>query len=131
MRFLSPYQPAILSAVRIVTAYMFMLHGTAKVFGWPTSMGGGFEWASLMGAAAALELAGGALLLLGLFTRPVAFLLSGHMAVAYFMFHAKAADWLFPIANHGESAVLFCFIFLYFSAAGGGCFAIDHARRKK
>ena len=86
---------------------------------------------SIFGAAAALELVGGALLLLGLFTRPVAFILSGQMAVAYFMFHAGADNFLYPLLNHGESAVLFAFIFLYFAAAGGGCLALDRLCCKK
>ena len=81
---------------------------------------------SIFGAAAALELVGGALLLLGLFTRPVAFILSGQMAVAYFMFHAGNTP-LFPVLNGGESAVLFSFIFLYFAAAGGGSLSLDRA----
>ena len=126
MRFLAPYQQHILSLVRIVSAYLFILHGTSKVFAFPdASMGAHFSWNSIFGVAAALELLGGALLLLGFFTRPVAFLLSGQMAVAYFMFHAGADNFLYPLLNHGESAVLFSFIFLYFAAAGGGCLALD------
>ena len=81
---------------------------------------------SIFGAAAALELVGGTLLLLGLFTRPVAFILSGQMAVAYFMVHAKSALF-FPLVNHGESAALFSLIFLYFTAAGGGSLSLDRA----
>lgn len=122
MHFLAPWQGHILSVLRIVTAYMFILHGTAKVFGAPVDMSAGFEWASLKGASAALELVGGGLLLLGLFTRPVAFILSGHMAVAYFMVHAS----LFPLAKGGEAAALFSFIFLYLAAAGGGKWALDN-----
>ena len=80
--------------------------------------------------AAALELVGGTLLLLGLFTRPVAFLLSGQMAVAYFMAHAAQGNVLMPMANSGELAVLFCFVFLYLSAAGGGNLSLDHLRGK-
>ena len=91
MRFLAPYQSTILSLVRIASAYMFILHGTTKAFGFPSAPQYPLEWMSIFGAAAALELVGGALLLLGLFTRPVAFILSGQMAVAYFMFHAGAA----------------------------------------
>lgn len=119
---LSPLQGVILSIVRIVTAYAFILHGTAKVFGFPKDMTANFSWNSLAGASAGLELVGGTLLLLGLFTRPVAFLLSGHMAVAYFMVHAS---W-FPLLKGGEPAMLFSFIFLYFASAGGGCLALDN-----
>ena len=131
MLFLAPYQNLILSLVRIVSAYLFILHGTSKVFAFPdASMGAHFSWNSIFGVAAALELLGGALLLLGFFTRPVAFLLSGQMAVAYFMFHAKA-NALFPQLNGGESAVLFSFIFLYFAAAGGGSLSLDNALQSR
>jgi len=101
MRFLAPYQSTILSLVRIASAYMFILHGTTKAFGFPSAPQYPLEWMSIFGAAAALELVGGALLLLGLFTRPVAFILSGQMAVAYFMFHAGADNFLYPLLNHG------------------------------
>lgn len=130
MRFLAPYQSTILSLVRIASAYMFILHGTTKAFGFPSAPQYPLEWMSIFGAAAALELVGGALLLLGLFTRPVAFILSGQMAVAYFMFHAKA-NALFPLLNGGESAVLFSFIFLYFAAAGGGSLSLDNALQSR
>lgn len=126
MTFLEPWQSRLLSVLRIVTAYMFILHGTAKVFGMPVDMSAGFDWLSLKGASAMLELVGGGLLLLGLGTRPVAFLLSGHMAVAYFMVHAS---W-FPLARGGEAAALFSFIFLYIAAAGGGAWALDNALDK-
>ena len=129
MRFLAPYQSTILSLVRIASAYMFILHGTTKAFGFPSAPQYPLEWMSIFGAAAALELVGGALLLLGLFTRPVAFILSGQMAVAYFMFHAGNTP-LFPVLNGGESAVLFSFIFLYFAAAGGGSLSLDRALRR-
>lgn len=121
-RFLAPYQAQILSLLRLVAAYAFFLHGTAKVFGFPISMGNApFNWASLMGVAAALELVGGALLFVGLFTRPVAFLLSGQMAVAYFMAHFS----LYPLAKGGEAALLFSLVFLYFASAGGGAWSLD------
>lgn len=121
MTFLSRWQPQLLSVLRIVAAYMFILHGMAKVFGMPVDMSQGFTWLSLKGASAMLELVGGGLLLLGLGTRPVAFLLSGHMAFAYFMVHPS---W-FPMANGGEPAALFSFIFLYLAAAGGGAWSLD------
>lgn len=124
MHFLSPFQPHLLSVLRIVSAYMFILHGTAKVFGAPVDMSAHFHWASMYGVSALLELVGGTLLLLGLFTRPVAFVLSGHMAFAYFIAHAS----LFPIASKGEAAALFSFIFLYIAAAGGGKWALDNHR---
>ena len=126
MRFLAPYQGIILSFVRIASAYMFILHGTTKAFGFPSAPQYPLEWMSIFGAAAALELVGGTLLLLGLFTRPVAFILSGQMAVAYFMVHAKSALF-FPLVNHGESAALFSLIFLYFAAPGGGSLSLDRA----
>lgn len=117
------FQPALLSVLRIVAAYLFLLHGTAKFFGFPVDMGGSPE--GLMLVAAVLEVVGGILLVLGLFTRPAAFVLSGQMAVAYFMAHASEGSMLFPIANGGESAVLFCFVFLYLAAAGGGAWSLD------
>ena len=102
----------------------FLLHGTAKFFSFPMSMGGAPE--GLMLVAGILEIVGGILLILGLFTRPAAFVLSGQMAAAYFMVHASSGNVLFPLANHGESAVLFCFVFLYLAVAGGGAWALDN-----
>ena len=129
MNFLSRFQSPLLSVLRIVTAYLFIWHGTAKVFGFPASMGD-ISGNPLMIAAAALELIGGTLLLLGLFTRPVAFILSGQMAFAYFLAHASEGNPLLPLTNSGESAVLFCFVFLYIAAAGAGSLSIDHVRGK-
>lgn len=118
-----------LSVLRIVTAFLFLQHGTAKLFGAPhVAMFDGLQLASLMGAAGVLELVGGALLLIGLFTRPVAFVLSGFMAVAYFMAHASQGHVFVPILNQGELAILFCFVFLYVAAAGGGAWSADAAR---
>lgn len=125
MNALSRFAPAVLSLLRIASAYMFMLHGTAKFFSFPVSMGGGSPLGIYL-AAAILEVGGGLLLLLGLLTRPVAFILSGQMAVAYFMAHASQGNALFPIANGGESAALFSFLFLYFAAAGGGAWSLDN-----
>ena len=122
---LNRFAPAVLSLLRIASAYMFMLHGTAKFFSFPVSMGGGSPLGIYL-AAAILEVGGGLLLLLGLLTRPVAFILSGQMAVAYFMAHASQGNALFPIANGGESAALFSFLFLYFAAAGGGAWSLDN-----
>jgi putative oxidoreductase len=107
-----------------MTALLFMQHGIIKLFGFPPGAPPGqVPLASLFGVGGVMELAGGALLVLGLFTRPVAFLLSGEMAVAYFLFHAPH-DFL-PSLNHGEGAILYCFIFLYLSAAGGGVWSVD------
>ncbi len=107
-----------------------MLHGTAKLFAIPhLEMFDGLQLLSLYGFAGILEAVGGLLLLLGLFTRPVAFILSGQMAVAYFIAHAAKAP-LLPLVNGGEAAALFCFIFLYLSAAGGGSWALDNKHSK-
>ena len=124
-------QPILLSVLRIVTAYLFLLHGTAKFFGFPTAMGSGSPEGLMLSVKHSVRLpmtfcVGGILLILGLFTRPAAFLLSGQMAVAYFMAHAAKGSVLFPLANGGESAVLFCFVFLYLAAAGGGSLALDN-----
>jgi putative oxidoreductase len=121
---LSPYALAVL---RIVTALLFIEHGTMKLFGFPAAMeGGNVALFSLFGLSAILELVGGALILVGLFTRPVAFLLAGEMAVAYWMVHAPQN--VYPILNGGESAILFCFVFLYLVFAGPGALSLDAAR---
>jgi putative oxidoreductase len=118
------YLPHAQGLLRIAAALLFLQHGTAKLFGYPhVAMFENLKLFSLMGAAGVLELVGGALLLVGLFTRPAAFLLSGQMAVAYFGFHALEAFW--PILNKGELAALYCFVFLFFSVAGPGKFALD------
>jgi len=125
------YTPRALSLLRIVAAFLFIQHGTAKFFGVPhVAMFDGFQVASLMGVAGTLELVGGALLLVGLFTRPVAFVLSGFMAVAYFMAHASRGFVLTPILNQGELAIMFSFVFLLISAAGGGAWSVDAVRGK-
>ena len=116
------WQPRILGLLRIVAALSFLQHGTAKVFGFPhVPMFDGLQLLSPVGFAGILEVAGGVLLLLGIFTRPVAFILSGEMAFAYFLAHAQKS--FFPILNQGELAILYCFVFLYFAAAGGGAFS--------
>lgn len=123
--------PQVLSLVRIVSAYLFMLHGSAKHLGIPFIEGlASTPVTSLSGIAGLMELIGGVLLLLGLFTRPVAFLLSGLMAFAYFIAHAPRAP-LLPLMNGGESAVLFCFVFLYLSVAGGGAWSLDALRSRR
>lgn len=117
----------LLSILRIVTAFLFIAHGTQKLLGFPIPRSSSFELWSLGGVAGVLEFVGGALMLVGLFTRPVAFVLSGLMAFAYFIAHAPQGFW--PIANRGELAVLYCFVFLYFAAAGGGPLSLDSLMR--
>ncbi|SIS72985.1 DoxX family protein [Paracoccus saliphilus] len=122
LKFLSRYSPYMLSLLRIVSALIFMAHGTQKILGFPASdMNPGVM--SLPWIAGIMELVGGALLILGLFTRPVAFLLSGLMAFAYWMVHAPQN--LFPALNGGDAAILYCFIFLYLFFAGPGPISLD------
>jgi putative oxidoreductase len=111
------------SILRIVAALLFLLHGTSKLFGFPPSEMPRPEAGDILWLGALLETIGGGLLLVGLFSRPVAFILSGEMAVAYFMYHAPQS--LYPSVNGGDAAILFCFIFLYIAAAGPGPWAID------
>jgi putative oxidoreductase len=125
---LARYQPAALAALRIITALLFIEHGTQKLFDFPASGHAGGTLGGLFLIAALLESIGGLLVLVGLFTRPVAFLLSGEMAIAYFMAHFPKS--LFPIQNGGEAAVLFCFVFLYLVFAGAGAFALDNRRSR-
>ena len=131
MRSLLPpsWSPFLLSALRIVAAFLLMGHGTQKLFGWPTEEPQPTApLMSLMGLAGLLETFGGLLLLFGLFTRPVAFLLAGEMAVAYFKAHAPRGFW--PILNHGELPALLCFVFLYLAAAGPGRWSLDALRAR-
>ena len=110
-----------------MTALLFMEHGGQKLFGFPPSQHGGpGSLMSLVGIAGMLELFGGLFILLGLITRPVAFLLAGEMAVAYFMVHATRGFW--PVLNGGELSALYCFVFIYLSVAGGGVWSVDHLR---
>jgi putative oxidoreductase len=134
MVYLNPLQtkwaPRVLSVLRIVQAFLFMQHGGQKLFGFPPSQQGGTPpLFSLIGVGGILEFFGGLLMLLGLFTRPVAFILSGMMAVAYFMAHAPRGFW--PVINQGELAVIYCFVFLYFSVAGGGEWSLDNQLKRK
>lgn len=125
---ITTWSPRLLSVLRIVAGLLFLEHGTAKLLHFPPmEMFDNLQIASLTGVAGILELVGGALLVVGLFTRPVAFILSGEMAVAYFMAHAPQN--FFPLLNGGESAILFCFIFLYLAAAGGGAWSLDRMLR--
>ncbi len=120
------WAPYLLSILRVMAASLFVQAGTAKLFAFPAAIlpnGGTAPLGSLVGFAGILETFGGLFLLVGLFTRPVAFLLSGQMAVAYFIGHAPLGFW--PVLNQGMSAILFCFVWLYFSAAGPGPWSID------
>jgi putative oxidoreductase len=126
MRIPASWQPIAQSVMRMVVGFTFSCHGLQKLFG---LLGGHrVEYLSLLGAAGVLETFGGLLILLGLFTRPVAFVLCGEMATAYFMRHAPRSVW--PIANGGELAVLYCFLFLYFLSAGPGPWSLDSQFRK-
>ena len=135
--FHTKWAPRLLSLLRIIAAFLLMQHGAQKVFGvlTPTpppgapSSHGTFELFSRMGVAGILELFGGFLLLLGLFTRPVAFILSGLLAAAYFIQHAPGGFW--PILNRGELAALYSFVFLYLAAAGGGEWSLDSLLSKR
>jgi putative oxidoreductase len=121
------WSPRLLSVLRIMTALLFLQHGTAKFLGFPhVDAFDNIQFVSLLGASGVLELVGGVLMLIGLFTRPVAFILSGFMAVAYFMAHATQG--FYPLLNQGELAVMYCFVFLYLSVAGGGAWSADAAR---
>ena len=117
--------PYLLSLLRIVAAFVFAPSGTIKLFGWPMAMPGGItiEPFSQMWIGAVLEIVGGSLILLGLFTRPAAFVLAGEMAVAYLQFHAPNSFW--PVVNQGVPAVMFCFVWLYLSSAGPGPLSLD------
>ena len=130
--FQATWAPRALGALRIVAGYLFIAHGTAKLFAFPhVAMFDGLQVLSLAGIAGVLEVVGGAALILGLFTRPVAFVLSGLMAFAYFIGHAPQGNVLLPLLNGGELAVLYSFAFLFFSVAGGGAYALDNLRGRK
>jgi putative oxidoreductase len=129
--FFDAWRPRVLGILRIITAYLLIPHGTAKLFGVPhVAMFDGLQLMSLMGLAGVLEVFGGLLMLIGLFTRPVAFVLCGFMAVAYFMAHGSQGNVLLPMLNQGELAVLYCFVLLYFVFAGAGAYSVDAARRR-
>lgn len=123
------WAPRMLAVLRIMTALLFMEHGTQKLFGFPPSGNPGPELFSLLGVQGVLEVFGGALILIGLFTRPVAFILSGDMAVAYFMAHAPES--FFPVLNGGDAAILYCFVFFYIFVAGPGAWSVDGAGRRE
>jgi putative oxidoreductase len=125
MSFLTNFSPALLSVLRIMTGLLLLQHGTSKFLGIPQSQLTGTDLTSMFGIAGIFELVGGVLLVIGLFTRPVAFILAGMMAVAYFMVHAPQG--FYPLLNGGELAVLYCFVMLYLAAAGGGPLSADRA----
>ncbi|MEZ5344375.1 MAG: DoxX family protein [Pyrinomonadaceae bacterium] len=122
------WQPRALSVLRIMTGFLFLWHGTQKLFAFPPKSGSG-ELSALILVAGILEFFGGVMILVGFLTRPTAFILSGLMAVAYFMAHGMNA--FLPIVNKGELAVLYCFVFLYLFFAGGGEWSVDNLIRKK
>jgi putative oxidoreductase len=125
MSALAAWEPRLRSLVRIAVGFTFSLHGWQKAFGAFGGLGGQRPpLDSMLGAAGIIETIGGALIILGLFTRPVAFLLAGEMAVGYFRTHAPRGFW--PILNGGELAVFYCFFFLWLSAAGAGPWSVDH-----
>ena len=123
------WAPYLQSVLRIVVAFLFIAHGTQKLFGFPSAEPRAtVALMSLYGLAGVLETFGGLLMLLGLFTRPVAFILAGEMASAYFISHVPRGVW--PLLNRGEPAVLFCFTWLYFAAAGAGPWSLDALRKR-
>ncbi|HUF56138.1 MAG TPA: DoxX family protein [Thermohalobaculum sp.] len=123
MTFLRPYKDWLLSVLRIMAGLLFLQHGTTKYLGIPQTDMTGASPLTMGGAAGLIELIGGALIVIGLFTRPAAFLASGTMAVAYFMAHAPQN--FYPILNGGELAALYCFVFLYLAGAGAGPISVD------
>lgn len=129
MTFLQPFAGIILSVLRFMSGLLVLQHGTTKILAFPVTQHTGTPLASMSGAAGVIELVCGGLVVLGLFTRPAAFLLSGMTAVAYFLAHAGRG--IFPILNGGELAALYCFTFLYIAAAGGGTFSLDRMIRGK
>lgn len=127
MRFLEPYTAQLLSVLRIMSGLLFLQHGTTKYLNIPVSPMNNASPMTMGGAAGLIELVGGVLIVIGLFTRPVAFVLSGTMAVAYFLAHAPGG--FFPLLNGGELSAMYCFVFLFLAAAGGGVWSVDQMRK--
>jgi putative oxidoreductase len=128
-RLFEKWQPQALAALRVMAALLFMEHGTAKLLHFPVPQPGVSDpLPPLLLAAAIIEIVGGTLVVLGLFTRLAAFLMAGEIAIGYFMFHFPQSFW--PIVNQGEAAILYCFIFLYLAAAGPGAWSVDGAQRR-
>jgi putative oxidoreductase len=131
MRFLEPYADHVHAALRIVAGYAFALHGAQKLLGVPGA-GDPVALASLIGLAGLIELAGGTMIAIGLWTSRAAFIASGEMAVAYFIGHvARSGVFLFPVVNQGEPAVLYCFLFLYLAVRGTGRWGVDGLLAKR
>ena len=128
MDLLKPYTAQLLSVLRIMSGLLFLQHGTTKYLSIPVTKMSGVAPLSIGGAAGLIELVGGILIVIGLFTRPVAFILSGTMAVAYF--YAHFPQGFFPILNGGELSALYCFVFLFVAAAGGGTWGVDQLRAR-
>jgi putative oxidoreductase len=130
MTFLARYEPYLRSLVRIMVGFTFSLHGYQKFFGWFGGIGGHtVPVTTMLGAAGAIETFGGAFIILGLFTQPIAFLLSGEMAVGYFRTHAPRGFW--PISNGGELAVFYSFFFLWLASSGAGPISLDRLLGRK
>jgi putative oxidoreductase len=127
--YLAPWSPQLLSVLRIVSGFLVIAHGTQKWFSFPAPARQPVQLTSLVGVAGMIEVVGGALMILGLFTRSAAFILSGLCAFAYFIAHAPNGFW--PLVNRGELAALYSFVFLYFAAAGAGPWSIDHLMRPR
>jgi putative oxidoreductase len=124
----APWAPRALAALRIVAGLLFLAHGVIKLWGFPSDGQPGIvPMFSLFWVGAILEVLGGALIILGLFTRPAAFILAGEMAVAYWLFHFPKSPY--PAVNGGDAAILFCFIFLYLACAGAGAWSLDSKRK--
>lgn len=130
--FFATWHPRVLGLLRIIVGFLYLQHGTAKLLHVPhVALFDQLPVGSLIGFAGMLEIVGGLLILIGLFTRPVAFILSGEMAVAYFMEHAPQGHFLMPALNQGEEAVLYCFIFLFLAVAGAGAWSLDARRAQR
>ena len=128
MDFLKPYAAQLLSVLRIMSGLLLLQHGTTKYLSVPPGPMNNASPMTMGGAAGIFELVGGVMLVLGFFTRPVAFVLSGVMAIAYFYAHAPRG--FYPILNGGELAVFYCFVFLYLAAAGGGAWSVDRMMKR-